>query len=60
MGSSELPRVAWVFQEAKRDKPTRLYGTTWNNPYPETEIASLDFVSFRQTAAPFLVAVTVE
>jgi hypothetical protein len=33
---------------------------TWNNPRPEEEIASLDFVSAKQSAAPFLVAVTVE
>jgi hypothetical protein len=33
---------------------------TWNNPRPEEEIVSLDFVSAQQSAAPFLVAVTVE
>ena len=42
------------------DPPEHLYVTTWNNPHPETEILSLDFISFRQTEAPFLVAVTIE
>ena len=40
--------------------PNYLYVTTWDNPHPETEILSLDFISFRQTEAPFLVAVTIE
>jgi hypothetical protein len=42
------------------DHPVHLYITTWDNPHPETEILSLDFISFRQAEAPFLVAVTIE
>ena len=55
--------MAWAVQDprpGKGDNTERLYVTTWDNPHPETEIVSLDFISFRTTAAPFLVAVTIE
>jgi hypothetical protein len=57
------PAVAWVIDHPSaggKDHPSGLYVTTWDNPHPETEIASLDFISFRQKSAPFLVAVTIE
>jgi hypothetical protein len=57
------PKVAMTFKKPdsdKSDKECHLYLTTLDNPYPETQITSLDFISFHQTAAPFLVAVTVE
>ena len=38
----------------------QLYKTTWENPRPDANILGLDFVSAGQTAAPFLVAITVE
>jgi hypothetical protein len=38
----------------------RLYQMTWNNPNPEKEIATLDFVSTKQNAAPFLIAITAQ
>jgi hypothetical protein len=38
----------------------RLFMTTWENPWPETEIISLDYVSTMTEAAPFVVAITVE
>jgi hypothetical protein len=59
--------VACILPDPKtnpEDEPhrasTRLYVMTCDNPHPDKEIVSLDFVSFRQLAAPFLVAVTVE
>lgn len=61
--SSGNATVACDFKEqnsvTENDK-VHLYVTTWDNPHPETEILSLDFISFRQTEAPFLVAVTIE
>ncbi|HEY5910869.1 MAG TPA: hypothetical protein VJA21_09735 [Verrucomicrobiae bacterium] len=38
----------------------RLFRTTWNNLVPDIEIESIDFVSSRTNAAPFLVAITTE
>ena len=43
--------------------PTRLrvYHVVWDNPRPDQEIVSFDFVSkLSNTAAPFLIAVTLE
>lgn len=41
-------------------RPVRLFKTTWDNPWPDTEIVSLDYVSAMAASAPFLVAITVE
>jgi len=38
----------------------RLYLTTYDNPRPDVEVTSIDFVSKMTTAAPFLVAMTVQ
>lgn len=38
----------------------RLYRTTFINPQPDKEIASVDFVSALRDAAPFLVGLTIE
>ena len=38
----------------------QLYLVTWENPRPDVEITSLDFVPAQQAAAPFLVAVALE
>jgi len=38
----------------------KLYKTSWENPRPGVEIASIDYVSSLTSAAPFLVAVTAE
>jgi serine/threonine protein kinase len=37
-----------------------LYAITWNNPFPNVPISSLDFVSTRSSSCPFLLAVTAE
>jgi hypothetical protein len=60
--SSELV-VAWSgFNAASRKsrETIHLYMTTWENPRPEAEIATVDLVSARRVAAPFVVAITVE
>jgi hypothetical protein len=38
----------------------RLFKTTWENPNPDIEVESIDFVSRLTASAPFLVAMTVE
>ena len=38
----------------------RLFRSTWENPRPEAEIASIDFHSAMTLAAPFLIAITAE
>jgi serine/threonine protein kinase/tetratricopeptide (TPR) repeat protein len=57
------PVVGWsgkIGESYAEYKSIQLYLVTWDNPRPDKIIASLDFVSNRQSAAPFLVAVTVE
>ncbi|MFA9380756.1 MAG: hypothetical protein ACERKO_06810 [Acetanaerobacterium sp.] len=56
-------RVAWVGSHAAArvfGKQTHLIKYTWDNPMPEKEIVSFDFVTALENSAPFLVAVTVE
>lgn len=36
----------------------RLFVTTWDNPFPDAEIASIDFSTSMTAAAPFLVAIS--
>jgi len=38
----------------------RLFATTWANPHPEKEVATLDILSAGTECDPFLVAVTLE
>lgn len=61
---TDLAQVAWEGPHAfPKIHPTRLriYHSTWENPRPHAEVVSLDFVSrMTTTAAPFLIAVTVE
>ena len=57
-------KVAWTGTSsgaAKEGVNLRLYLTTWENPRPGAEVASIDFVSTGDTAAsPFCVALTAE
>jgi hypothetical protein len=55
--------VAWTGEnEAAREqgRRIRLYRYTANNPLPNEELATIDFVSKMTDAAPFLVGMTVE
>ena len=38
----------------------QLYKTTWRNPRPDAQIASLDYVSCMSRSAPFLVGITAD
>lgn len=37
-----------------------LYKSTWENPNPDVPVDTIDFISTMSTAAPFLIAITVE
>jgi hypothetical protein len=51
--------VAWNGMNTE-GRLVRLFKSTWVNPWPSSEIASIDYVSAMSSAAPFLVAITVE
>jgi hypothetical protein len=62
-GVSGLTVVAWSGGNGwsrSRGATIQLYKTTWENPRPEAQIVSIDFVSTQESTAPFLVAITVE
>jgi WD40 repeat protein/serine/threonine protein kinase len=52
-------KVVWTDTNA-RGNPMQLFQSTWQNPRPDVELLSLDFLSKMTEAAPFLVAMTVE
>jgi hypothetical protein len=56
--------IAWEGSQARwakqPNKCIRLYKMTWENPWPDIQIESFDFVSAMETAAPFLLAITAE
>jgi hypothetical protein len=57
-------RVVWTGSSNSTDLnpgiKIRLFATTWTNPHPEKEVATLDMLSAGTECDPFLVAVTVE
>ena len=58
-------KVAWTGDNdlAKRyDCRLRLYVTSWKNPKPDVEVATIDYISRKKetVASPFCVAITVE
>lgn len=53
------PAAAWQGQD-KAGNDVVLFETSWVNPLPLEEIASIDLVSAMTDAAPFLVAVTAQ
>jgi len=55
--------VAWVGTNPVSERyeaKVRLFLSTFENPKPEVEVVSVDFVSKLTPFAPFLVAMTVE
>ncbi len=59
----ERGRVVWEGANPvanMKGETRRLYLTPYENPQPDIEVTSLDFVSKGTQAAPFLVAITVE
>jgi hypothetical protein len=57
----ELPdaKVAWTGTHPTKGA-IRIFEQTWENPRPEVQIATLDFVSKLTKCAPFLIAITAE
>jgi len=56
-------KVVWEGTNADlrtHDKLLRLYLTVWENPHPDKQIVSIDYVSTNTNAAPFCVAMTIE
>jgi len=43
-----------------RSKSLRMFKSAWENPVPDEEIISLDFLSAMSDAAPFLMAITAD
>jgi WD40 repeat protein len=52
--------IAWTGANTRNDRQKRLFKTTWENPQPDVEVKSIDFVSTHEVAAPFLVAITAQ
>jgi protocatechuate 3,4-dioxygenase beta subunit len=57
-------RIAWTGSSDATDMnpgiKVRVFATTWTNPHPEKEVATLDMLSAGTECDPFLVAVTLE
>ena len=56
-------RLAWLGTSPASDASTtgvRLFKMTWNNPFPDAEVLSIDFISCMNDPAPFLVALTAD
>jgi hypothetical protein len=59
--SSAQSKLAWRGPNGvDEDDELVLYVKAWENPFPDTEIASLDFVSAMAEPTPFLLGVTLE
>jgi hypothetical protein len=43
----------------QRGAALRLYVSSWDNPRPEAQLATLDYVSAMTDSAPILIAITV-
>ena len=54
------PHLRQRSEARNTETPLRLYLCTWDNPRPEARVASIEFVSLGQAAAPFCVAMTAE
>lgn len=60
---TDVATVAWTGTNAHAEEQgsmVRLYRRTYENPRPEMEVTSIDYVSKLTRAAPFLIALTVE
>jgi hypothetical protein len=56
--------IAWKgnnpYSVAAGNRSIRLFKRTWENPFPDTEVTTMDFVAEHESAHPFLVALTAE
>lgn len=60
-------RMVWtgsnpaIMQQSPGAQQIRLFMSTWKNPRPEADIATIDFVGYKATeCAPFCVAITID
>ena len=56
-------KIAWIGSHAagrRLGMQTRLVKYSWDNPFPEEQVTSIDFVSALENPAPFLVAITLD
>ena len=56
-------KVAWVGQNPQATKSgyhIRIFKSSFDNPKPDLQIKTIDYVSSLTPSAPFLLAVTVE
>ena len=63
LGDPKQSNIAWVgANRASRQRFLfiHLSLTTWENPHPNREVASIDYFSANTIAGPFCVAITVE
>jgi len=59
--SKRTPPIAvWRAQQDRALPTLQVFKSTWDNPRPDIEIETIDFVSRMTRAAPFLVAITAE
>jgi tetratricopeptide (TPR) repeat protein len=58
--TNHTARVVWTGSSPLTSNIERLFEMIWDNPAPESEITSIDFVSAMGRAAPFLVAITAD
>jgi hypothetical protein len=63
--SSPESELAWASSRVPQEKSemlnsVRLYKSRFENPRPDAEIVTLDFISTRTEAAPFLLGLTIE
>ena len=59
--SDPQSRIAWRGPNGVDEEDELIiYAKTWDNPLPDVEIASLDFVSAMDEPTPFLLGVTLE
>jgi len=52
--------VAWSVKPMRDADNKTLFRTSWDNPLPDVELKSIDFVSGMADPAPFLIAISVE
>lgn len=65
LGKNTLKRakVAWTGTNdvsTQNDRTIRLFSEAWENPHPEKEVSTIDFVSNVGKCAPFVVALSLE
>ncbi len=56
----DLKRATVAWSGHNKMEPVQVYKSTWDNPQPEVEITSLDYISKMTAGSPFLIAITLD